>query len=250
MAGIVFPWATPRWEPAQNRFMIGSIKEFLCDGILFDLDGVLIDSTACVERHWTAWANKHGLDPHEVLKMAHGVRNIETMRRLAPNSDVEKEAADFASLEVADTAGIVAIDAAAAIMQSLEEGPWAVVTSCGGRLARARLRAAQVPLPPLLITGDDVGSGKPDPAPYLLAASRLGPPPEACVVVEDAPAGVEAGKRAGMRVVAIAATYAAQDLSAAGADIVVGQLTELEIRKAAGGEGLVVRFTQPQHSTA
>jgi len=217
-------------------------RELLCDGILFDLDGVLIDSTACVERHWAAWADRHSLDPHEVIKMAHGVRNIETMRRLAPDSDVEKEALDFAALEVADTAGIVAVEGAANIMRSLEAGRWAVVTSCSSPLARARLRAAELPLPPLLITGDDVSRGKPDPAPYLQAASRLGLAAEGCLVVEDARAGVEAGKRAGMRVVAIAATYAAEDLSAAGADIVLGQLAELEIGKAADGGRLAVRF--------
>ena len=216
--------------------------EMECDAILFDLDGVLIDSTACVERHWTSWANRHGLDAHEVIKMAHGVRNIETMRRLAPESDFEKEAADFASLEVADTAGIVAVEGAAAILQSLEEGRWAVVTSCSAPLARARLRAAQLPLPPLLITGDDVRSGKPDPAPYLLAARQLELSPDTCLVVEDATSGVQAGMRAGMRVVAIAATYAAEALSAAGADVVLEKLTDLEIQKAVDGSRLVVRF--------
>jgi sugar-phosphatase len=216
--------------------------EMECDALLFDLDGVLIDSTACVERHWTSWANRHGLDAHEVIKMAHGVRNIETMQRLAPESDFEKEAAVFASLEVADTAGIVAVEGAAAIMQSLEADRWAVVTSCSSPLARARLRAAHLPRPRLLITGDDVRRGKPDPAPYLLAARRLGLSPDTCLVVEDAKSGVEAGKRAGMRVVAIAATYAAEVLSAAGADVVLEKLTDLRIQKAVDGSRLVVRF--------
>jgi sugar-phosphatase len=213
-----------------------------CDALLFDLDGVLIDSTACVERHWTSWANRHGLDPHRVLKMAHGVRNIETMRRLAPDSDLEQEAADFASLEVADTAGIVAVEGAATIMQSLEEGRWAVVTSCSGPLAHARLRAARLPDPPLLVTGDDVSSGKPQPAPYLLAASRLRVPPEQCVVVEDAWAGVEAAKRAGMQVVAVAVTYTVEDLSGAGADVVIERLTNMRVRAAAGNHQLALVF--------
>jgi sugar-phosphatase len=216
--------------------------EMECDALLFDLDGVLIDSTACVERHWTSWADRHGLDAHEVIKMAHGVRNLETMRRLAPQSDVEKEAADFASVEVADTSGIVAVEGAAAIMRSLEAGRWAVVTSCSSPLARARLRAAQLPPPPLLITGDDVGLGKPEPAPYLLAAKQLGLSPDTCLVVEDATSGVEAGKRAGMQVVAIAATYAAEALTAAGADVVLEKLTDLEIHKAADGKRLVARL--------
>ena len=222
--------------------MIPVPTDMECDAILFDLDGVLIDSTPCVERHWTTWANRHNLDPHDVLKMAHGVRNIETMRRLAPNSDVEKEAADFAALEVTDTDGIGAVEGAARIMRSLEEGRWAVVTSCSRPLAQARLRAAQLPLPPLLITGDDVSSGKPDPAPYLLAASKLGLAPKDCVVVEDSRAGVEAGKSAGMRVVGIAATYSAEELLESRVDVLLESLTELGVRAAAGNHGLDLVF--------
>jgi sugar-phosphatase len=213
-----------------------------CDAILFDLDGVLVDSTACVERHWTAWANQHGLDPQRVIQMAHGVRNIETMRRLAPDSDVEQEAADFAALEVADTAGVVAVQGAAAIVQTLEAGRWAIVTSCSCPLAQARLRAAQLPRPPLLVTGDDVSHGKPEPDPYLLAASRLGLAPEECVVVEDARAGIQAGRAAGMRVVGIAATYAREELIRAGAAVVIGTLAELRVGEGAKGGRLALRF--------
>ena len=219
-----------------------AVGEFLCDAILFDLDGVLIDSTACVERHWGAWARRHGLETERVISMAHGVRNIETMRRLAPDSDVEQEAADFAALEVEDTSGIVAVQGAAAIMRTLEKGRWAVVTSCGRPLAHARLRAAELPEPPLLITGDDVSQGKPEPASYLLAAARLGFPPEQCLVVEDATSGVQAGKRAGMRVLAIATTYAAEDLIGVGADVVLQSLTKLDVRMPAENHRMAVVF--------
>ena len=101
-----------------------------CAAVLFDLDGVLIDSTLCVERHWRHWAALHGLDADVILPGAHGVRNVDTMRRIAPHLDVEKEAALFAANEVADTQGVVAVEGAASLLASLEGAPWAMVTSC------------------------------------------------------------------------------------------------------------------------
>ena len=213
-----------------------------CDAILFDLDGVLIDSATCVERHWRNWAEQHGLDALSILRIAHGVRNVDTMRLLAPHLDVEKEAADFAGSEVADTAGVVAIEGASQIIEILEGARWAVVTSCGPALAHARLKAAQLPVPPLLITGNDVRHGKPHPQPYLLAAGRLGISAEGCVVVEDAPAGIEAGKKAGMRVVGIASTYGRLELVESGADVVIDQLSQLRVRRAADGQRLVIQI--------
>ncbi len=212
-----------------------------CDAILFDLDGVLIDSTSCVERHWNNWANQHGLDAASILRIAHGVRNIDTMRRLAPHLDVEEEAALFAAHEVADTAGVVAVQGATQIIEDLGGGSWAIVTSCSAALARARLRTAQLPLPPLLITGDDVENGKPNPQPYLLAASRLGITVEGCVVVEDAPAGVQAGKAAGMRVVGITSTYRREKLLQSGADVVVERLSCVHVHQADTPRHLVIR---------
>ena len=127
--------------------MIGQSTQLDCDAVLFDLDGVLIDSTECVERHWTSWANQHGLDAVSILRIAHGVRNVETMRLVAPHLDVEKEAALFAAGEVADTAGVVAVEGASQIIESLQGAHWAVVTSCSTALAHARLREAQLPVP-------------------------------------------------------------------------------------------------------
>jgi sugar-phosphatase len=222
--------------------MTSQSTQMECDAVLFDLDGVLIDSTACVERHWTHWANQHGLDAVSILRIAHGVRNVETMRLVAPHLDVEKEAALFAAGEVADTAGVVAVEGASRIIETLQGAHWAVVTSCSTALAHARLTEAQLPVPPLLITGDDVSQGKPDPQPYLLAARRLGVAAESCVVVEDAPAGIQAGKSAGMRVIGIAATYSRSELLDSGADVVVDRLTQLSVRRAAPGRRLVIQI--------
>ena len=200
-----------------------------CSAVLFDLDGVLIDSTSCVERHWRAWAAKHGLDGGRILKIAHGVRNMETMRLVAPHLDVEQEAADFAAGEVADTLGVLAVQGASGLLAGLDGARWAIVTSCGAPLAKVRIEAAQLPLPAALITGSDVARGKPDPEPYLLAAEVLAVPLASCVVIEDAPAGVRSGKSAGMRVIGIAFTYSRSDLLASGADAVVDLLTDLHI---------------------
>ena len=197
--------------------------------VLFDLDGVLIDSTRCVERHWHAWAAKHGLDGDRILRIAHGVRNVETMRLVAPHLDVEQEAADFAADEVADTLGVSAVEGAPALLASLGGARWAVVTSCGAQLAQARIQAARLPMPAALITGNDVALGKPHPAPYLLAAEVLAVPAANCVVIEDAPAGIRSGKSAGMRVIGIAFTYSRADLLASGADVMVDRLMDLRI---------------------
>jgi sugar-phosphatase len=209
--------------------------------MLFDLDGVLIDSTNCVERHWREWAEKNGLDTKKILEISHGLRNIDTMRLIAPQLDVETEAKQFAANEAVDTTGVVAVSGALNIIESLEGASWAIVTSCSAELAVARMTAAQLPMPPLIVTGDDVSHGKPDPEPYLLAARRLGTDAENCIVVEDAPAGVQAGKRAGMRVIGVATTTSAEDLLAAGAEVVISRLDVLSIRKEAGGAGLLLQ---------
>jgi len=202
-----------------------------CAAILFDLDGVLIDSTSCVERHWRAWAGKHGLDAEDILRTAHGVRNLDTMRRIAPHLDVEREAADFAADEVADTRGVVAVQGAQALLASLDDADWAIVTSCSAELARARIGAAGLPLPATLLSGTDVSRGKPEPEPYLLAAERLGLAPDRCIVLEDAPAGIQSGKNAAMRVIGIAFTYGRDDLLASGADVVIVRLSDLRIER-------------------
>ena len=211
-----------------------------CDAILFDLDGVLLDSTGCFSRHWKDWAERHGLDFEQIRGMAHGVRTIETMRLVAPHLDVEKEAEQFNTNEVVDTAGVVAIEGAQQVLEALPEGSWAIVTSGSSGLARARLRQAGLPMPSILVTADDVRQGKPAPEPYLRGAERLGIAAERCVVIEDAPAGITAGKKAGMRVIGIPFTHQQEELLEHGADMVINQLTQLQIRET--GDGLVIEI--------
>lgn len=203
------------------------MKTFNCKAIIFDLDGVLVDSSAVVERHWQEWADKHGLDMAVLHPIMHGRRAIETMRMVAPHLDIETEAAEFAALEVAENDGLLPIEGAVSLLQSLPPGRWGVATSGTRAIALSRLRAGGLPEPDVLITADDVRRGKPAPDAYLMAAEGLGVAPHDCLVVEDAPAGVKAAISAGMRVIGLASSHAHSELNEA--DIVIDTLLALAI---------------------
>lgn len=198
-----------------------------CEAILFDLDGVLIDSSRCIRRHWEAWTRQHELDMESLMRVAHGLRTIETMRHVAPHLDVEQEAKRFEKIEIADTEGVVKIEGASQILESLPGHIWGIVTSGSQALARARLKRAGLPIPDTLISGDDVKRGKPAPDPYLLGAKRMGVTIGQCVVIEDSPAGIAAANAAGMKVIGIASTHAREELTCTS---VASQLTDLKIQ--------------------
>ncbi|WP_044561433.1 HAD-IA family hydrolase [Azospirillum sp. B4] len=175
---------------------------------LFDMDGTLIDSIASANRVWSRWAQRHDVDPIALLATMHGVRAVETIRRWAkPGTDVEAEAAQLTRDEIADVAGTVAIPGAPAFLAGLPPQRWAIVTSAPRALAIARLDAAGLVPPPVLVTADDVSRGKPAPDPFLLAARRLEVAAGECLVWEDAPAGIAAGEAAGAAVAVITATH-------------------------------------------
>jgi mannitol-1-/sugar-/sorbitol-6-phosphatase len=197
------------------------MKEILCRGVLFDLDGVLVDSTPAVARVWSGWALEHGFDPDEVTHAAHGRPSISTIRQYLPNSDVNAENAEVERREIEDLDGVVPLPGALELMRSLPAQRWTIVTSCTRRLALVRIGAAGLPLPEKIITSTDITRGKPDPEPYIKGAAILGIAPEDCVVVEDAAAGVRSGKAAGARVIALRTTAQDDELRAAGADFIV-----------------------------
>jgi sugar-phosphatase len=183
-----------------------------CKAILFDMDGTLVDSTACVEAIWERWARKHGIDLHHLLQISHGRRTVDTLKDVAPHLDVESEARALEQEELTAREGIAAVGGASQLLRSLKEHQWAVVTSASRALATVRLQCAGLPVPPFLISADDVFHGKPDPEGYLKAADRLGVPYDRCVVVEDTPAGILAGRSAGMTVLALSTTFAPEYL--------------------------------------
>jgi len=204
------------------------MPSFACSAILFDLDGVLVDSTRCVERQWRIWAAEHNLDPLKLLEVAHGRRTIETVQIVAPHLNAQAEVDIVESREAEDTDGVLVMPGAQQLVRSIPKNRWAVVTSGTRLLATARLNLAEIPLPSVLVTAEDVANGKPSPEPYERGARLLGSRIEDCVVIEDAPAGIESAKRAGARVIALASTFPSSELRSA--DAVVESLTKLSVR--------------------
>jgi sugar-phosphatase len=185
--------------------------------VLSDLDGVLVDSGAAVERIWREWAVEHGLDPDEIGRASHGVPSRQVIERVAPHLGVAE------AVRVDGLHADVDATALPGALELLTELPrLAVVTSGTRPLAAARFAAAGLPEPRVLVTADDVERGKPHPDPYLAAAAALGAEPAQCIVIEDAPAGVAAGRAAGMTVWAVPTTHTPAEL--AGADLVAADL--------------------------
>lgn len=201
---------------------------FGCRAVLFDLDGVLVDSTGVVEAVWRAWATDRGLDGNELMRVAHGRPAKEIIALYAPHLRADKEVRLLEEREAADLSGLVAIAGARELVQSLPPESWGVVTSGTTPLATSRLEGIGLAPPAVLVTADDVARGKPDPEAYLRAADALLVPPADCVVIEDAPAGVEAGIAAGMRVIAVTTTFAPADLARAHA--IVATLEQVAAR--------------------
>lgn len=172
--------------------------------ILFDMDGTLVDSRAVVEKGWANWAETIGITVESILETSHGRRTVDTVAQFAPKgTDAHQVANYLEEVEGFVTEGIVPIGGASQLLQSLKSHQWAVVTSAGRDLAIRRILAAGLPLPQILISAEDVEQGKPHPEGYLKAAELLGVSAADCLVFEDAPAGVEAARRAGCDVIAI-----------------------------------------------
>jgi len=208
----------------------------ICQAMLFDLDGVLADSIAAVERAWRTFAARHGLDSDAILPRVHGRRAVDSVRALAPHADVDAEIAWLEAMEAADTSDVIALPGAAELLRALPPARWTVVTSGTRPVAEARLRAAGLPIPRHLVAADEITHGKPNPEGYLRGAASLGVAPADCVVVEDAPAGAAAARAAGMGLVALTTTHDAAAM--AGADLVVPTLAALDV--SAGGDEIVI----------
>jgi mannitol-1-/sugar-/sorbitol-6-phosphatase len=213
--------------------------QITCRGALFDLDGVLVDSTPAVERVWSRWAQEHGFEAAAVVKQAHGRPSIATIRELLPNGSHDEEDRKVERWEIEDLDGVVPLPGAERCLRELPQERWAVVTSGTRPLATARIRAAGLPLPKHFVTASDIRHGKPNPEPYLLGAKSLGIPASDCVVIEDAPAGVQAGRAASARVIAVLTTSSEEELRAAGADWIIDDLSKVT----AEPDGQIVRLS-------
>ena len=229
------------------------MRRFECSAILFDLDGVLVDSAAWIELQWRRWAERRGLDPAAFLRVCHGRRAVETIRLAAPQLDAEAEVARYDPADELAGEPLRPVAGADRVLGALPAGAWAVATSGPRVSAIARLGHAGLPLPGVLVCAEDVERGKPSPDVYLRAAARLGVEPTRCLVMEDAPAGLEAAAAAGMTALGVTTTHAAAELSA---PVLIPDLTRVHLvrmeQDPAGRwslEVLVVETT-PSHAAA
>jgi sugar-phosphatase len=211
-----------------------------CQGILFDMDGILISSIGSVERSWTKWAEMRGVDPVYACKMAHGRRSIETVARLRPDLDPELENKVIENLEIEDTDGLTVLPGVLALLAALPKDRWTVVTSATEPLARVRLAATGIPVSERIITAQNVTEGKPHPAPYLAGAALLGFAPEDCVVFEDAASGTKSGRAAGCTVIATTFSHPIDTLDAA--HYLIPDVTGISAETLPGDRGLVLKF--------
>jgi HAD superfamily hydrolase (TIGR01509 family) len=207
----------------------GAIVE--CEAVLFDMDGTLVDSRQIVERMWLLWATEHGLRPEDVLAVAHGRRTLETMALVAPELATAEEAARLDAIEATQEGGEQAVPGAVTLLADLPVDRWAVVTSANRAIATARLTAVGIPLPRIMVCAEDVAAGKPAPDGYLRAAAHLHADPSRCVVIEDTPAGVQAGRAAGSFVVGLRTTYAALE----SCDVVLQDLRDIRVATVSNG---------------
>ena len=217
---------------------LGRLAGEVFEAVLFDMDGTLIDSTPAVIRAWTTWAGEMGLTGEE-LGRHHGVPSAGVVRLLLPPQQQAAAISRINELELADVADIVVLPGAAEALQALSEVKNAIATSCTVPLAQARIRAAGLVPPSTLVTADDVTHGKPDPAPFLVAAEKLSADPKRCLVVEDAPMGLKAAHAAGCFTLAVVTTTPAEALDA---DAIVDNLAAVEFLP--GADGIRVRLRQ------
>ncbi|KAF9902126.1 hypothetical protein BX616_002028 [Lobosporangium transversale] len=208
-----------------------------CRGLLFDMDGTLIDTTVIVERHWKIWCEGHGVEFEQLIATSHGRPSFEIMKQWAPaHLQKEYQTPEYCrKLEenvANDKDGMLIVPGVTELLKSLPRNVWAVVTSAGLDMAKLRFLQTGLETPPVLISANHVTRGKPHPEGYMAAASQLGLDPKDCVVFEDAPAGVRAGVASGAKAVIglNTGTMPLEHLIEAGANPIVKSFEELDIK--------------------
>jgi len=206
-----------------KRVSLGRLADEVFEAVIFDLDGTLIDSTPAVTRSWSTWASEYGLAPTDVVRH-HGVPSASVVRATMPEDLHDAAVRRITELELTDVQDIVVLPGATQALASLVRAKNAIATSCTIPLASARIAAARLTPPTVIVTADDVVNGKPHPEPFLYAARLLDADPRHCLVVEDAPMGLEAAQAAGCFTLAVVTTTPREELDA---DAVVADLSEI-----------------------
>jgi sugar-phosphatase len=234
-----------RVDKASDQYAVGlgQLADEVFEAVIFDMDGTLIDSTPAVIRAWNSWAVEHGLNPSQMVRH-HGVPSAGVVRANLPTDRQDAAIARINELEIADVDDIVVLPGAVEALASLVGAKNAIATSCTIPLAQARIRAAGLVPPSVLITADDVARGKPDPDAFLAAAERLGADPRRCLVVEDAPKGLEAAHAAGCFTLAVTTTTPREELHA---DATVDDLSSVEFQPGPDGIRVRLRATELQN---
>ena len=204
-------------------------------GLLFDNDGVIVSSIASVNRCWLKWAAHYGVPVADDFEIEHGTRAVDVMQKLVPGIDVAEGLKVIEDMELEDVADLEVLPGVKALLESLPMDRWAIVSSATYRLLVGRLKVAGLPVPERIVSGDRVVNGKPHPEPYLRGAELIHAAPGDCVVIEDAPSGVRAGKAAGCRVLGVLGTHSAEELREAGVEWVVESLEKVKAEAVAGG---------------
>jgi len=220
--------------------MMSKISTAQADGLLFDMDGTLIDSTGGVLATWDVYGQEHGLDLVEVLKTSHGVRTQDNLRKWCniPEDRIKDEVARFENMILVEGAklkaegknGLVKLPGVDELLKSLPTDSWTIVTSASNTYALPALKLAGVPAPPHMITADDVTKGKPFPEPYLAGASRISKDIERCIVFEDAPSGIKSGVASGAKVLAVCTSHERKEVEGHGAHWIVDDLSKVKVK--------------------
>ena len=214
--------------------------EIEVSGLLFDMDGVLVSSIGSVLRSWRRWARHYGLPNPDKIEIPHGVRAVDIMKQLKPDIDTVEGLKLIEDIEIGDVGDLEVLAGVKKLLESLPAHRWAIVTSATRRLLLGRLKAAGLPVPDRIISGDQVKRGKPDPEPYRRGAELLGVQPQDCLVFEDAPSGVRAGVAAGCRVLGVLGTHTAEELREAGAHWIVNSLTNVRTEAHDGRVAVII----------
>ena len=201
--------------------------------VLFDMDGVLISSTGSDERSWKRWATVHGMQETFSVHSTHGRRSVDTIRALRPDLDPVVETRRLEDFDAEDGAGLAILPGVLDLLTGLSPSQWSIVTSASERVMRNRLNVLGVPIPPKIVTAEMVSHGKPNPEPYQLGATLLGVTPADCLVIEDSPSGIRAGKQAGCRVLAVVSSHLPEELSEA--DWIVNSLEDIQVNPSDNG---------------